>query len=255
MQKLRVMTQEFFKNRYTVRQYSDKSIDEALLMDMLDAASHAPNTGNMQWYSAIVTTDPANKKKLAPAHFNQPQVEGSAAVVTFCIDLNRFEAWCRLRNAEPGFSNFQSFVAAIIDTSLVAQQFCTIAEMNGLGTCYLGTTTYNAPQIAEALALPERVVPVTTITVGYPFAGTVIWPTWRLPVEAWVHKEKYSEPSKDEIAEWYSGIENDPSSAKFIEENSKETLAQVFTDVRYPRESAEYFSEVYADLLKRNKFL
>ena len=218
---------------------------------MVEEAVHAPNTGNMQWYSVIVTTSEAGKKALAPAHFNQPTVESAAAVVTFCIDLRRFEKWCRMNGATPGFENFQSFVAAIIDTSLVAQQFCTIAELNGLGTCYLGTTTYNAPMIAAALELPERVVPVTTLTVGYPTAAQ--GPTWRLPVEAVLHEERYEEPTEQEIAGWYAGLEAE--SQHFVDENGKESLAQVFTDVRYPRESAEYFSKVYADFLKENKFV
>ena len=41
---------------------------------MLAAAFHAPNTGNMQWYSVVVTCDENKKQELAPAHFNQPSV-------------------------------------------------------------------------------------------------------------------------------------------------------------------------------------
>lgn len=140
----------------------------------------------------------------------------------------------------------------MIDTSLFAQQFCTIAELRGLGTCYLGTTTYNAPQICEALQLPERVVPVTTVTVGYPQHESMA--AERLPVDAVMHQEKYRELTDAEVEKAYSVFENDPMSAGYIKENHVKTLAQVFTDVRYPRESAEYFSKVYTDLLKKNRF-
>ncbi len=98
----------------------------------------------MQLYSVIVTRDEDAKKRLAPAHFNQPSATGADVVLTFCADFNRFEKWCEARNAQPGYDNFQSLMWAVIDTTIFAQQFCTIAEMNGLGTCYLGTTTYNA---------------------------------------------------------------------------------------------------------------
>ena len=241
----------YFRNRYTVRSYQDKEISDHEIATMLELASHAPNTGNMQWYSVIVTREREGRERLAPAHFNQPQVAGAAAVLTLCLDLRRFEAWCRISHAEPGFRNFQSFVAAIIDTSIFAQQFCTIAELHGLGTCYLGTTTYNAPQIAEALGLPERVVPVTTVTVGYPAADGI--PSWRLPVEAIMHTEKYAEPTDQQVKEWYAPLETE--SAHFVQENAKESLAQVFTDIRYPRQSAEYFSEVYARFLADNGFM
>lgn len=57
---------------------------------------------------------------------------------------------------------------AAMDTLLVAQTFCTLAEEAGLGICYLGTTTYNPQMIIDILQLPELVFPLTTITVGYP---------------------------------------------------------------------------------------
>lgn len=248
-----MMQHDFFTNRFTVRKYRAGEIAEDELRQMLQAASHAPNTGNMQWYSVVTTRTAEGKKALAGAHFNQPQVEGAAVVLTFCIDLLRFEKWCRASEAEPGFENFQSFIAAIIDTSLFAQQFCTIAEMNGYGTCYLGTTTYNAPQIAEALGLPERVVPVTTVTVGPPAEIPDKLPVWRLPVEAITHSEQYVAPSDSDIARWYAPIER--QDAHFAIENDKKTLAQVFTDIRYPRQSAEYFSKIYYDFLVRNRFI
>lgn len=243
---------DYFANRRTIRSYSQKEISPELLTEIIAMASHAPNTGNMQWYSVVVTRDKAQKEALAPAHFNQPSVTGASALLTFCIDLLRFEKWCRLNEAEPGFNNFQSFVAAIIDTSLFAQQVCTIAEMHGLGSCYLGTTTYNAPDIARTLGLPERVVPVTTLTLGYPAEEPTGAPTLRLPVEAIVHSGHYHVPSDDDIASWYAEIEREGQ--RFVDENQKKSLAQVFTDVRYPCENAEYFSKVYLDFIEKNKF-
>lgn len=245
----------YFNNRHTVRRYSDRHIDDSLLEAMLEAASHAPNTGNMQWYSVIVTRDEDMKRRLAPAHFNQPQATSSDVVLTFCVDLLRFEKWCTERRAKPGFDNFQSFVAALIDTSIVAQQLCTIAEMNGIGSCYLGTTTYNAPMIAETLSLPERVVPVATVSLGYPAEGSVDdGPSWRLPAEAWVHRERYAAPSTGDIDRWYAPLESDPQSDVYVKENDKQTLAQVFTDVRYPADAAEAFSKSYIDFLRKNRF-
>lgn len=246
------MSKDFsFSSRATVRNYDSRDIPDALIAEMVAEASHAPNTGNMQWYSVIVTRDKVLKKALAPFHFSQPQVENASAVLTFCLDLDRFERWCRLNGAEPGYENFQSLTAALIDTSIFAQQFCTIAEMHGLGTCYLGTTTYNAPQIAEVLGLPDRVVPVTTITVGYPASD--VCASWRLPLEAVMHSEKYHCPTDDDIRTWYAPLEAE--SHHFAVENNKKTLAQVFTDIRYPKKSNEEFSGIFLSFLKKNKFL
>ena len=130
------------KERRTIRQYLDKEIDDRLLNELLETAFRAPTTGNMQVYSVVVTRTQENKERLAPAHFNQPTVTHAPVVLTFCADFNRFVKWCELNHAQPGYDNFQSFVTAAIDALLVAQQFCTAAELSGLGCCYLGTTTY-----------------------------------------------------------------------------------------------------------------
>lgn len=243
---------DFFDSRRTVRRYSDKPVDAAMLDRLLMAASHAPTTGNMQLYSVVVSRSPEIKKALAPAHFCQPSVEGCSVVLTFCADFNRFVKWCEASDACPGYDNFQSFMTAVLDTMIFAQQFCTLAEINGLGCCYLGTTTYNAPEIAEVLHLPARVVPVTTLTVGWPEGETFV--SDRLPLDALRHEEVYSDPTHDQVRGFYAPKEALPDSARFIAENGKQTLAQVFTDVRYTREANEKFSEIYLDFIEKSGF-
>lgn len=245
---------EFFETRRTVRSYSNRHVDEALISRLLTAACHAPTTGNMQLYSVVITRDNDARRRLAPAHFNQPAVtSGAGIVLTFCADFNRFEKWCRQRQASPGFENLQSTMSAILDTVIVAQQFCTLAEMSGLGCCYLGTTTYNASQISQALKLPRRVIPITTLTVGYPDAPAPL--SDRLPINAVIHNEEYHDYSIDDIDKAYAEKEARPDSAKFIAENDKTTLAQVFTDVRYPRSTNEAFSETFLQVLRDNGYI
>ena len=52
---------DFLNRRRTIRRYADRPIDPALLDRLLEAACRASNTGNMQAYSVVVTTDPAIK--------------------------------------------------------------------------------------------------------------------------------------------------------------------------------------------------
>ncbi|MBP5708181.1 MAG: nitroreductase family protein, partial [Bacteroidales bacterium] len=138
------MINNILNTRRTIRKYSSKPIDDALLEDLLTKGCRASNTGNMQAYSIIVTRDEEKKKELAPCHFNQPMVVGAPVVLTFCADFNRFSKWCLERNAVPGYDNFLSFFSASIDALLVAQTVAVAAEEAGLGLCYLGTTTYTA---------------------------------------------------------------------------------------------------------------
>ena len=232
---------ETVKNRRTIRKYQQKDIAPDLLNDLLETSFRASTMGGMQLYSVIVTRDAEMKEKLSPAHFNQPMVKGAPVVLTFCADFRRFSKWCEQRNAVPGYDNLMSFMNASMDTLLVAQTFCTLAEEAGLGICYLGTTTYNPQMIIDTLQLPKLVFPITTITVGYP-DGTPAQVD-RLPLEAAVHQEVYHDYTPEDIDRLYEYKESLPENKQFIEENKKETLAQVFTDVRYTKKDNEFMSE------------
>jgi len=237
----------------TIRKYSNQKIDSELLTKLLETACRASNTGNMQAYSIVVTTDSAIKEQLSPAHFNQPMIAEAPVVLTFCADFNRITKWCEQRDAVPGYDNFQSFMATAIDTLIAAQTFCIAAESVGLGICYLGTTTYNAREIIDTLKLPKLVVPVTTITVGYP--DGLPDQTDRLPLNAVVHYETYKDYSKEDIDNIYNEKENSDFYKQFVVENKKETLAQVFTDIRYSKKNNEFFSDKFLKVLKEQGFL
>ena len=237
----------------TIRKYREQEIPEAMLNDILHAGTRASTTGNMQVYSIIVTRNKEMKEQLSPCHFNQPMVKEAPVVLTFCADFNRFNKWCRQRKAEPGYDNFLSFVTAAIDALLVAQNVCIAAENEGLGICYLGTTTYTAERIIEILGLPAGVVPVTTVTLGYPAEDPPL--TDRLPLEAVVHEEKYRDYSEEEINSYYAEKEALASSEQFVKENNLETLAQVFTNVRYKKADNELFSEKLLGVLRKQGFL
>ncbi len=240
------------KNRRTIRKYLSRDIAPELLNDLLEASFRASTMGGMQLYSVVVTRDAQMKEALSPFHFNQPMVKGAPVVLTFCADFRRFSLWCEQRKAVPGYRNFMSFLNASMDTLLAAQTFCTLAEEAGLGICYLGTTTYNPQQIIDLLELPELVFPLTTITVGYPDGLPA--QVDRLPIEAAIHAEKYQDYTPATIDSLYALKESLPESKQFVTENHKETLAQVFTDVRYTQKDNEFMSENLIKVLKRQGF-
>ena len=243
---------ECIKNRRTIRKYKTDDVPAELLNQLLEESFRASTMGNMQLYSVVVTRDKEMKEKLAPAHFNQPMVTKAPVVLTFCADFNRFSKWCRCRQAEPGYDNRISFLNAASDALLVTQNFCTLAEAHGLGICYLGTTIYNPDKIIDALQLPELVMPVATITVGYP--DECPSQPDRLPLAGIIHEETYKDYTPESIDEIYAYKESLEENHRFIEENGKETLAQVFTDVRYKKADNEYMSDVLERTLKKQGF-
>lgn len=239
-------------NHRSIRRFKDKAVEEDVINFVLEAGTRASNTGNMQAYSIICTTDEALLKELAPCHFNQPAAKAPVQL-TFCADFNRFSKWCRQRNAEPGYDNFLSFLVGTTDALLVAQNCCIAAEEKGLGICYLGTTLYKAEDIINILDIPSGVVPVITVVMGYPDENPEL--TDRLPLYGVVHRERYHDYSEEEIDRIYAEKEALPLTARLLKENEKETLAQIFTDNRYPKVLNEDISRALFAILKKQGFI
>ncbi|MDE6273132.1 MAG: nitroreductase family protein [Muribaculaceae bacterium] len=238
---------EYFTKRRSIRRFKSESVDPQLLDSILLEASKAPTCGNMQLYSVIVTRGESERRALASMHFNQPATK-APVMLTICADFNRFTRWCQLRNADAAYDNFLSFTSAFADAMILAQQITTIAELRGLGTCYLGTAIYNAPEISELLKLPELVMPVACLAIGWPDEeGTE---TERLPLRAFVHEEFYRDDSDEEILNLYKEKEEYEPNKGYVKENGKENLAQVFAEVRYPRGMNEEFSRKLIEWLK-----
>jgi FMN reductase (NADPH) len=245
------MNSSLFTHR-SIRKYKPDPVPAGVLDSVLNAASRASTTGNMQVYSMVVTSEAQIREQLWDVHFKQNMVLQAPVIITFCADFNRFNKWCELRKAEPGFDNFLSFFTAAIDALLASQNAAIEAENQGLGICYLGTTTYNAPEISEILKLPSGVVPVTTLVLGYPDENPPL--TDRLPMEAVVHREIYNDFTADSISQIYFSRENSEFSKELLRINEKETLAQIYTDKRYTKKDNEFFSTKYLEFIKKQGF-
>jgi hypothetical protein len=174
-------------------------------------------------------------------------------LLTFCADFNRFNKWCRQRNAEPGYDNYLSFFTAAIDALLAAQNVCIAAESFGLGICYLGTTTYMADKLIEFFNCPEGVVPITTITLGYPAENPPL--ADRLPFDGIVHNESYQDYSPADIDSIYSEKESLPETAELIKINGLDNLAQIFAHKRYTKKDNVLFSQQFLKAIEKQGFM
>ena len=236
----------------SIRNFKNEPVPEELIAQLLNSGIRASTTGNMQWYSIIVTSEPVLKAELAKLHYNQSAAVTAPVIITFCADIYRFSQWCVINNAKPGYDNFISFFNAAVDAILVAQNFCIAAENAGLGICYLGTVTYNASEIVHLLDLPEMVVPVASVALGWPVSIPEL--TERLPLDMVIHNNRYKERTSEEISKAYKEKENLDSSRNFVRENNKESLAQVFTDIRYNKKDNEYFSARFLGAVRSQGF-
>lgn len=241
------------QNRTTIRKYSNREVTEELLNHLIEEAERTPTMGNLQLYSVIITRSEEGKNALAPAHFNQPMVTEAPVVLTICADYRRTTIWADNRKATPGYDNILSFMNASTDALLFTQTFCNLAEEEGLGTCFLGTTVYMPKAIIDTLKLPKLVMPVATITLGWPAEQPA--KSDRFPLRAIIHQEHFSDYTPEKINDFYEEKESLEENKEFIKINHKETLAQVFTDIRYTKKDCEAMSVGFLEALKQQGFL
>lgn len=239
--------------RRSIRKYQSKEVDNELINKLLSQSERTQTMGNLQLYSVVITHSDEQKRKLAPAHFHQPMVTQAPVVLTFCADFRRTSSWAECRKAQPGYDNFLSFANAATDTLLYCQTFCNLAEEAGLGLCFLGTTLYNPKSIIDTLQLPRLVMPVATITLGWPDETPAL--SDRLSLSAIIHDETYCDYTPERIDQFYQEKESLRENIQFCQVNEKETLAQVFTDIRYTKKDNEAMSKNLLDTLKQQGFL
>ena len=239
--------------RRSIRRYAKREVSEKLLNRLLTEAMRTQTMGNLQFYSVVVTRSDEQKQRLAPAHFNQPMVTQAPVVLTFCADTRRMTAWADNRQATPGYDNLLSYQNAATDALLFCQTFCNLAEEEGLGCCFLGTTVYMPQMIIDTLQLPRLVMPVATITLGWPDEQPPL--TDRLPLAAIMHNETYTDYTPESIDRFYAEKEALPENEEFVRINNKQTLAQVYTDCRYTKKDNEALSKGLLEALKAQGFV
>lgn len=245
----------------SIRAYKADPVPDRVLTEILEAGIRASSSGNMQIYSIIVTRDPDLRRQLYGPHMEQRMVLEAPILLTFCADFNRMRHWLRLCSAPDNFDNFMSFMVAAIDAVLVSQNVALAAESKGLGICYLGSTLANCDQIGRILQLPPGVVPVVGFSLGYPDENPPRRD--RLPLDGLVHYETYQPYSDERIREIYHDREKKgwdrymsyPRLRRMVEESGVENLAQIYTVVKYTRESHERFARQIMDYLVSQDFM
>jgi nitroreductase len=245
----------------SIRKYQPDPIPDDLLNKILGAGIRASSSGNMQTYSIIVTRDSVLREQLYKAHFEQNMVLEAPILLTFCADFHRMRQWLRISHAPDNFDNFISFMIAAIDAILVSQNVALAAESEGLGICYLGSTFSNCDQVGRILELPDNVVPVVGFTIGYPDETPPLRD--RLPLDGLVHYDTYHDYSDERIADIYREREvkgwerymSYPRLRKLIIDSGVENLAQVYTEVKYSRQSHQEFSKNVLNYLIDQDFM
>ncbi len=254
---------EHLKNHKSIRRFKSDPIEDTLLRDLIYCGQRASSSGNMQSWSVVISREHASREKLYELHSRQKMILQAPVVLTFCSDFYRIRRWLKIHQAKGSFDDFLGFLTGMADAVIAAQNVAVAAESRGLGICYMGTTLWASDKISEHLNLPENVVPVTSLVVGYP-DEEIPEVRARLPMDAIIHEETYHPKTDQEITDLYREFEKQtwtrysriPGMQDKLNEAGITSVAHYYTsDMKYSKTLHQQVSEMFVELLRSKQFM
>jgi nitroreductase len=191
---------EMMMKRRSVRNFKDQPIPEEIVAQLLDAANNAPSGGNIQPVSIILIQEKENRTILSEMVGSQPWVKNAPLSMIFCLDFNRVKRWAAMNATDfKGEQALSHFLIAYADLMCAAQSVVLLAESLGLGSVYVGTIQSNMDEARERYSIPEFVLPLMVLSLGYPKSIPRTIP--KLEREVIVHREQYQSRSNEEITQ------------------------------------------------------
>ncbi len=147
---------EIIKKRRSIRKFKPDPISEEVIDKLTEAIIWAPSAGNRQMRKFFFVFNNDLKKKIAMASLYQMFIEKAPLVIVTCGDKG-IERYYGKR----GLENY-----LFCDVAASVQNLLLVAEEEGLGACWVGA--FDEEKIKKILNLPENLIPVAIIPVGYP---------------------------------------------------------------------------------------
>jgi FMN reductase [NAD(P)H] len=181
---------EIMMKRRSVRQFEDMPVPEDVIARFMDVVNNAPSGGNIQPISVILVQDKEARKELARIIGGQPWVKNAPLSMIFCLDFHRIKRWAALMETEfKGEKALPHFLIAYADLMCAAQNVVVLAESLGLGSVYIGTIQNNPDEARAYFSMPDCVLPMMLLCLGYPKSVPNTIP--KLGREVITHREKY----------------------------------------------------------------
>jgi FMN reductase (NADPH) len=185
--------------RVSVRRFKKDPVGGDALNKILLAGQRSPSPGGFQAYSLLVVDDAEKLSRISEAT-RQKFITKPPVFILVCVDIRRFRAMLDRLGHDYHLKHGAGLylkLFSIVEASIVAQSMATAALLMGLGSCFVGAVFYAMKEISEVLDLPQGVIPLLGLCLGYPDESPPLRPRW--PLEIAAHRNKYRETTTEEI--------------------------------------------------------
>ena len=172
------------------RRYTDRPVDSDLLRLLCACALSAPSKSDLQQADIVILARP---EQLAIAELipDQPFIRTAPAFLVFLASGHRLPEISKMRGKPFPNDHLDQFFNAVLDSGIVLATFMCAADAVGLGTCPISVIRDHSPKVSDMLKLPQRVIPVAGMCVGWPQDAGHISP--RLSLKSTLHQGRYDE--------------------------------------------------------------
>ena len=175
----------------THRRYSDKVVEPSLLRLLCACALSAPSKSDLQQCDIVVVGDDATRRSIGQLIPDMPWIVTAPVFLVFLANGGRLKRIAELRSKPFPNDHLDQFFNAAVDAGIVLATFIRAAEAVGLGCCPISVIRDHAARVSDMLELPDRVIPVSGMCVGWPAEAGHISP--RLSLDITLHRDRHNE--------------------------------------------------------------
>jgi len=173
------------------RRFLPRDVPVDLLRLLCACALSAPSKSDLQQGDILIVRENDRRERIAALLPEMPWVREAPVFLVFLANGRRVPEVARLRGKPFPNDHLDLFFNATVDAAIVLATFLRAAESVGLGCCPISVIRDRVREASELLELPEKVVPIAGMCVGWPADQGGISP--RLPLTSTVHHERFDE--------------------------------------------------------------
>lgn len=184
------------------RRYDARDVAPDLLRLVCAAALSAPTKSDLQQGDILIVREEAKRRAICALLPEMPWLIDAPVFLVFLANGRRLPQIAAMRGTPFPNDHLDLFFNATVDAAIVLSNFVRAAEAVGLGCCPISVIRDHAATVSEMLKLPDKVIPVAGMGLGWPAEAGAISP--RLPLDVTVHEEMFSEEG---LAEHIAGYD------------------------------------------------
>ena len=184
-------------SRQTHRKFQAVDPGIGLVRLLCTCALSAPSKGGLQQSDILIVRNVEKRRAIAGLIPSQPWISTAPVFLIFLANGKRVSEFSKSHHTAFQDDLLDAFFNPIVDTGVLLANFMRAADAVGLGTCPISAICIHAHPVSQLFELPEKVIPVAGLCVGWPEdEGTI---QSRLPLAVSLHEDKFEGKLEDKF--------------------------------------------------------